>query len=754
MVARNTSRLGLLGPSLLCAAVLGCTGANTSPDAGPATRPDGGSAIACLDNDGDGVPGTGNCADLAVVDCDDADPNRSPLATEVCDGVDNDCDGLIDEGLPQFEHYLDADGDGYGAGEPLLSCRQQEPGRVQKAGDCDDTNSAVFPGAPEACNGKDDNCNGQIDDDVVTRDFYTDADGDGYGAGAPTPSCQASLPGKSPIGGDCNDADPKVNPAATEVCNGKDDNCNGQVDETFPSKGDGCATGQGGVCAAGVYQCVSGTQTCVRLNEPQPETCDGIDNDCDGAVDQTFPNKGQSCTAGIGVCARSGTFVCRADGSGTQCNATAGSPTPAACDGLDNDCDGLTDEPELVEYFGLAAAQPTDVAVAPFFFTASSCNGGRAGSGTDAWSAYYLAVVRDTELYVQQVEEDGYPASALTHISSFGGYAEVAIAQAGGGLAVAGRYGQSYIDLYFIAPGPTAQTLAGSSYYLAVQAPSGTALSNVRLVRGNGGRVVLLWRETTSAGSKIRMARYSFASAGSGDWTPTVHTAARDLITSSGSNGAFGAASNHIEYGDVVGCPTGSARFAVAHRLGEVLLTHVFDEDGVTTGSAFTVYSGSASASPREPSVAYGWANADRWAVAHTVVDSGFNDAALHYWHSGQAGGSARYGPYFNANGTASVEQPRVVSRAGEFLVSALAYGSGGLSTQPQAWMGKRGLDGSVVVPVGQVTHHACSTPPGCVGGTRSVVRPLASSSGLFKSQGAVVFAGSGSFDAAVLGCN
>jgi len=77
---------------------------------------------------------------------------------------------------------------------------------------------------------------------------------------------------------------------------------------------------------------------------PEPEICDGLDNDCDGQVDEDFPSLGQSCEVGIGECKATGTYVCTVDGTGTECNAILGQPTPEVCDGLDNDCDGEIDE--------------------------------------------------------------------------------------------------------------------------------------------------------------------------------------------------------------------------------------------------------------------------------------------------------------------------------------------------------------------------------------------------------------------------
>jgi len=128
---------------------------------------------------------------------------------EICNGEDDDCDGTIDWLLLW---YLDADGDGHGdRWEPPLIRRCPPPveGHTSVGDDCDDTHPLVFPGAPEECDGRDNDCDG------VVPDVESDGDGDGLATCA----------------GDCDDWNPLVHPGARELCNGVDDNCNGVRDE-------------------------------------------------------------------------------------------------------------------------------------------------------------------------------------------------------------------------------------------------------------------------------------------------------------------------------------------------------------------------------------------------------------------------------------------------------------------------------------------------------------------------------------------
>jgi PKD repeat protein len=147
-------------------------------------------------------------------------------------------------------YYKDADGDGYGVtGDTKCLCAPSGDYDVTIGGDCDDTNASVYPGATEVCNGIDDDCDDQIDEEDASgcTTYYKDADGDGYGVtGDRKCLCAPSGDYNVTIGGDCDDTDADANPDAEEACDdGKDNDCDEDVDcdDSDCSEDDACKLG-------------------------------------------------------------------------------------------------------------------------------------------------------------------------------------------------------------------------------------------------------------------------------------------------------------------------------------------------------------------------------------------------------------------------------------------------------------------------------------------------------------------------------
>jgi hypothetical protein len=320
-------------------------------------------------------------------DCDDLVDTTFPGADEDCNGADDDCDGLTDDDDPGVDlstgtvYYPDGDGDGFGVPSGALRSCARPLGYAALSTDCNDASGSVFPGAFEVCNLVDDDCDSLTDDadpgvDLSTGTvFYRDADNDGHGDPSSTVRACSLPTGYRTSADDCNDAAATVRPGATEVCNGIDDDCDAASDDADAGLDTSTASiwypdadrdGYGSM-ASSVRACVAPSghlgsasdcnDALAAVNPGGSEVCNSLDDDCDGLIDDADGSRTGGTTwyrdadgDGYGVTTTTTTACSRPSGYAAlagDCNDASASVRPAgteACNGVDDDCDGSTDE--------------------------------------------------------------------------------------------------------------------------------------------------------------------------------------------------------------------------------------------------------------------------------------------------------------------------------------------------------------------------------------------------------------------------
>ncbi|MCB2180395.1 MAG: right-handed parallel beta-helix repeat-containing protein [Desulfobulbaceae bacterium] len=248
-----------------------------------------------------------------------------------------------------------------------------------------------FVGWSDACSGTELTCTMSMQEAravsasfCALQTYYRDSDLDTYGDPADFIRACEQPDGYVAAGGDCDDSDSSVSPAATEVCDGRDNDCIGGSDDAFPSLGQSCTEGVGSCAESGTWVC-SGDGLNVLCDavpgSPAAELCDGADNDCDGDTDEDFPLLGQPCSQGTGICFDTGYYACQPDGMDVVCDAGVIAPEQEVCDGEDNDCDGLVDEASCYVFSDIDADNDHDGKDIALFISAYASDYGPLGPG-------------------------------------------------------------------------------------------------------------------------------------------------------------------------------------------------------------------------------------------------------------------------------------------------------------------------------------------------------------------------------------
>lgn len=312
---------------------------------------------------------------LALVACpieaERGDPTDKPDDTASDNAVDSGTDSGEDTGEPctPVDWFLDDDGDTFGSGDPYSAC-VAPGGYVAADGDCDESRADVHPGASEQCDGADQDCDGDIDEAATDNlTWYADNDEDGHGNAASGSLAACTAPdGYVAVNDDCDDLDGDIFPGAPETCNDTDDDCDSEVDEGETGDGitwyaDADLDGYGSpssfvVACAAPDGFVDDDRDCNdgddAINPAASETCDDVDQDCDGTIDDNAIDK-PTWYADLDGDGFGGTAASFADcdaptgyvDNATDCNDSDETVSPSGtemCGGADENCDGEIDE--------------------------------------------------------------------------------------------------------------------------------------------------------------------------------------------------------------------------------------------------------------------------------------------------------------------------------------------------------------------------------------------------------------------------
>jgi len=261
------------------------------------------------DADGFGIADASVCAcaasdaypTAAAGDCDDSDSSVHPGAKETCDQQDEDCDAVVDEeAVGCTLWYQDSDGDGFGQdGSSTCACAASGQHTAAQAGDCLDSDADVFPSNTESCDGKDNDCDWLTDepDAEGCSIYFPDEDEDGFGPEAlGLCLCEPTLENNIGVGGDCDDTEPGANPDAAELCDAKDNDCNGQKDDPGA---DGCVMFYKDEDADGFGTAQAGFCYCDAV-PPYTALWGG---DCNDSNPQVNPASSVECVTDVDCCA-------------------------------------------------------------------------------------------------------------------------------------------------------------------------------------------------------------------------------------------------------------------------------------------------------------------------------------------------------------------------------------------------------------------------------------------------------------------